>query len=162
MKSEGHFYLADSSSLDRILPLFRAYQHHYQVLTSASEEQTRAFLKQFLTNTETGFVVVAEIDRAIVGFATGYFTVSGVIAERLVHLGDLYVAPDHRSQGIATSLVHRVADVARQRGVKLVRWLSLAANTGLNRWYESLGATSGEFKLFFLDTTKTEKASLPS
>lgn len=110
------------------------------------------FLTRFLEQPSTGFIVLAEVSGQLVGFATGYFTVAGVMAERLVHLGDLYVAPEHRGQGIATSLVNRVTDEARRNGIGLVRWLSLASNKDLNRWYESLGAKSGDFKLFLRPT----------
>jgi ribosomal protein S18 acetylase RimI-like enzyme len=117
------------------------------------EEQTRTFLVQLIKNLDAGFVVIAEAKQTIVGFATGYLTVSGVIAERLVHLGDLYVVPEYRHQGIATALINRVTEEARARSIGLVRWLSVASNTELNRWYETLGATSGDFKLFLKPTT---------
>jgi ribosomal protein S18 acetylase RimI-like enzyme len=122
-------------------------------LTSASEEQTRGFLAQFLAQPGSGFIVIAEVDGEIIGFATGYFTVTGVMAERLVHLGDLYVAPEHRRNGIATSLVNQVSEQARMHGIGLVRWLSLASNTELNRWYDSLGAKGVDFKLFLRPTS---------
>ena len=153
MKLLAHFRIADPSSLDLILPLFRAYQAHYSALTSATEGQTRDFLKKLLEQPANGFIILAEVDGALAGFATGYFTVAGVMAERLVHLGDLYVAPEYRRHGLATALVNRVTEQARLKGIGLVRWLSLASNTELNRWYESLGAKSGEFKLFLRPTS---------
>jgi len=134
------------------MPLFRAYQAHYSTLTDASEEKTRAFIAELLVRPESGFVIVAEIEGKIVGFATGYCTISGVIAERMVHLGDLFVAPEHRHQRIATALINEVIKRARFEGIKLVRWLSLTSNTKLNVWYESLGAKSGDFKLFLRPT----------
>lgn len=154
MKSPAQLRTADNSCLPGILPLFRAYQAHYSALTTAGEEQTRAFLAGLLSDPASAFVVIAELEGEIVGFATGYFTVAGVMAERLVHLGDLYVAPEHRSQGIATALVNRVTEQARMHGIGLVRWLSLASNTKLNQWYESLGAKSDNFRLFLRPTAK--------
>jgi ribosomal protein S18 acetylase RimI-like enzyme len=153
VKQSFDLKMADTSCIDRIMPLFRAYQAHYSALTTAGEEQTRTFLAQLIKNSDAGFVVMAESEKTVVGFATGYLTVSGVIAERLVHLGDLYVLPEYRHQGIATTLIDRVTTEARVRGVTLVRWLSLASNTELNRWYESLGTTSGDFKLFLKPTS---------
>lgn len=146
--------LGDAACIARVLPLFRAYQAHYSALTSASEAQTRDFLVRLAEQPESGFVVVAESGEAVVGFATGYFTVAGVLAERLVHLGDLYVAPEHRRRGIATALVDEVARQAAAHGIRLVRWLSLASNMELNAWYASLGATSGDFRLFLLPAEK--------
>lgn len=122
------------------------------MLTSASEEKTRDFLARLLAQPASGFIVVAERDGAIVGLAAAYFTISGVLAERLVHLGDLFVAPAHRRHGIATALVREVARQGRVHHIPLVRWLSLATNTDLNAWYASLGASTGDFKLFLLPT----------
>lgn len=146
------FRLANPADLDRLLPLFRDYQHHYAMLTDASESKTRAFLARLLDQPEKGFVVFAEEADALVGFASGFITVSGVIAEDILHLGDLYVAPAHRRRGVATALVHRICSEASARNLPIVRWLSRRENTTLNNWYASLGATRGEFDLFLLST----------
>jgi len=152
MKQSVVLRIATPVSLERILPLFRAYQAYYSTLTTADEAKTRRFLAELLANPEAGFAVLAESDQAIVGFATGFFTVSGVLAERMVHLGDLYVLPEHRHQGIATALIDRVTEEARARGIGLVRWLSVATNTEINQWYASLSTTNGDFKLFLKPT----------
>lgn len=158
MTSPVKLRAGDIHSIAKILPMFRAYQAHYSSLTSAGEEQTREFLVQLVERPEAGFVIVAESDEDVVGFATGYFTMAGVIAERLLHLGDLYVTPEHRRRGVATALVDEVSRQAVLRGIRLVRWLSLSANTELNQWYASLGATSGDFKLFLLPSSKRAKS----
>lgn len=156
--STAQLRLASPSGLNEVLPLFRAFQAHYSALTTASEEQTRAFLEWFLAQPDQGFMVVAEVAGRIVGFATAYFTLTGVMAERLVHLGDLYVVPEYRSQGVGRSLIDAVTTQARERDIRWVRWLSLATNTELNRWYESLGATSGDFRLFLRLTAPAVKS----
>lgn len=159
MSSPATLRLADPSSLDQLLPLFREYQAHYSALTSATESQTRHFLTEVISHPQSGAVVLAEVDGQIVGFASAFFTVSGVIAERMLHLGDLYVAPSQRRRGIATQLVDEVARLAQRNGIRLVRWLSVASNTELNSWYSSLGATGGEFRLFLLEAaTRAHKS----
>jgi GNAT superfamily N-acetyltransferase len=163
MTSAVKLRIGDTHCIARVLPLFRAYQAHYCSLTYASEDQTWTFLVWLAEHPESGFVIVAESEGAVVGFATGYFTVAGVMAERLLHLGDLYVTPEHRRRGIATALVDEVARQAVAHGIRLVRWLSLAANTELNQWYVSLGATSGDFKLFLLPAAeRANKAPEPT
>lgn len=153
--------VARVSDVEAVLPLFRRYQAHYSQLTTATEEKTRAFLVDLVSRPDQGFALVAETESGVVGFATGFVTVSGVLAERMVHLGDLYVDSHFRRQGVATKLISGVVDQARSRGLALVRWLSLASNTELNQWYESLGATSGEFRLF-LKPVKKETEQQPS
>jgi len=144
--------LAHPTDLARFLPLFRAYQHHYAMLTDASEAKTRAFLGRLLDQPKRGWVLLAEAEGHVIGFATGFVTVSGVIAEDLLHLGDLYVAPDWRHRGVATALIQQIKAEARTRGLALVRWLSRRENSELNTWYASLGASRSEFDLFLLPT----------
>lgn len=143
---------ATLDDLPALLPLFRAYQAHYGQLTAVSEAQTRAFLADHLRRSDGGFVLMAWSGEVAVGFAAVYFTVSGLIAERLAHLGDLYVVPDRRYQGLGTSLFDSVSMEARRQGIRLVRWLSLSSNTELNRWYNRLVKSSGSFELFLRPT----------
>ena len=147
--------LATESLLDEILPHFRAYQAAYNQLAGANEAQTREFLAQLLRMPESGFIVVVFAEARVVGFATGFVTVSGVLASRMIHLGDLYVAPAHRGSNLGAQLVHAVGNEAARRGIPLVRWLSVASNERLNDWYRRLGARSHDFKLFIMDAPKT-------
>lgn len=144
--------VATESQLDEILPQFRAYQAYYSQLTGAGEEQTRTFLRELLRNPDRGFILLARSRSLVVGFATGFVTVSGVLASRLVHLGDLYIAPEYRGRTIGARLVDEVCAEAKRREISLVRWLSLAGNERLNAWYERLGAQGSDFKLFLKGT----------
>ena len=93
---------ATVSDVEALLPLFRRYQAHYSQLTTATEEKTQAFLAELVSRPAQGFALIAEGELGIVGFATGFVTVSGVLAERMIHLGDLYVDSHFRRQGVAT------------------------------------------------------------
>ena len=154
MLKKPQLRLAIPTDVDAILPLFRAYQNHYNQLTNATEEKTRSFLKELVANVPQGFAIIAEVDERVVGFATGFVTVSGVIAERMIHLGDVYVDPPFRRRGIATALLNEVVQEARSRGLGLVRWLALASEIEANRWYESVVPSSGQFRLYLLPTQK--------
>ena len=163
MKFSPDLCIADRALIEAVMPLFREYQAHYSSLTSASESQTRAFLIDLVERPDLGFVVVAVTGGRVIGFATAFFTVSGIIAERMLHLGDLFVLPEFRRRSVATRLIDEVARFARARGIRLIRWLSVAANTELNAWYASLGATSGDFRLFLLEAAKrANKAPEPT
>lgn len=152
MSSLPTIRIANLGDLASLLPLFRAYQSHYGQLTNASEEQTKTFLAEHLANSQAGFVLLACEDVTAVGFATVYFTVSGLIAQRLAHLGDLYVSPEYRKRGIGTALFDGVTREARARSIQWVRWLSLSSNKELNHWYNRIGRASGPFELYFRPT----------
>ena len=134
-----------------ILPLFRAYQGLYSQFVAATEEQTRTFLAELMRNPQSGVIMIAQVDARIVGFATAFVTVSGVLASRMFHLGDLYVLPEFRGQEIGRHLVEAVRLESSRRNIPLVRWLSVASNDRLNAWYAKLGATSHDFKLFIVN-----------
>ncbi|HTO04900.1 MAG TPA: GNAT family N-acetyltransferase [Opitutus sp.] len=146
--------LAFESRIDDLLPHFRTYQAGCSQFSATSEEQTRDFLLDLLRNPSSGFVVLATIDALIVGFATGFATISGVLAARVIHLGDLYVDPAHRGSNIGGQLMEEVRAEAARRGIELVRWLSVASNDKLNRWYQATGARVFDFKLFITDAKK--------
>ncbi len=143
---------ATVDDLPALLPLFRDYQAHHGALTTASEEHTREVLRSHLQDGERGFVLVAISGGGLVGFAGVYLTASGLIAERIAHLGDLFVVSEQRRKGIATHLFEAVSRESAERGISLVRWLSLEANSKLNEWYGRLVPPAGTFQLFLRPT----------
>lgn len=145
---------ATGEDLAVLMPYFRAYQEHYGTMTSASEEQTRSFLQGLLADAKAGFVLLAFIDAIPCGFATVYFTVSGLIAQRLAHLGDLYVAPEFRKRGVGTALFEAVANEAQARGIGLVRWLAVSSNAAVNAWYAKKANFVGTFELYLRETKR--------
>ncbi|HEY0943721.1 MAG TPA: GNAT family N-acetyltransferase [Opitutaceae bacterium] len=152
MQASFEIRLAAPQDMPALLPLFRNYQDHYGQLTVAGEAQTQAFLADHLRHGDHGFVLLAWSGRIAVGFASVYLTASGLLAERLAHLGDLYVVPEQRRRGVGRALFDAVSAEARQRGIRLVRWLSLGSNVELNRWYNRLVNSAGNFELFLRPT----------
>ncbi len=82
--------------------------------------------------------IVAKIGERPIGCAT----LSMFISDRC-ELLKLYVSPDHRRHGLATSLVHAAIGVAKDRGVA---WLHLEIS-GCSRafWAKLLDGRSGEY-----------------
>ncbi len=161
MDASPHLRIATPADLPDLLPLFRAYQEHYGQLTTAGEEQTRALLADLLAGPAAGFVVLAHRGNRLVGFAAVYLTISGLIARRIAHLGDLYVVPDLRRQGIGAALLDAVSAEAGRRGVGLVRWLSLSSETELNAWYRRQVPPLGTFELYLRPTDHEPGSAAP-
>jgi GNAT superfamily N-acetyltransferase len=151
MASNIRVEVAEESRIEEVLPHFRTYQKCYSEFAGATEGQTRDFLTELTRDSRSGVVLIASEGARIVGFATAFVTVSGVLASRILHLGDLYVVPEYRGQKIGERLVEAVRIEASKRSIPLVRWLSVASNERLNAWYDSLGAKSYDFKLFIVD-----------
>ena len=64
------------------------------------------------------------------------------------YLERLAVLPEHRGRGHGTRLVRHVLRLAKALGASQVGIGIIAADTGLKRFYESLGFASGETKTF--------------
>jgi len=60
----------------------------------------------------------------------------------------LAVLPEHRGRGHGTRLARYAIQQARERGASTVGIGIIAADTGLKRFYESLGFMAGETKTF--------------
>jgi GNAT superfamily N-acetyltransferase len=83
---------------------------------------------------------VAENETEIVGMALVYFRFS-TWKGRTVHLEDLIVKQEYRSNGIGKLLYNTVVSYARQQGVKRVEWVVLDWNQNAIDFYEKSGAT---------------------
>jgi GNAT superfamily N-acetyltransferase len=92
-------------------------------------------------------VLVAEIDRRIVGYTSiigGYNT---DIAAPEVWMLDLFVLPRWRSQGIGRALVTAVARETLRRGRRCLGWGVRGSNSRAKRFYSRLGATIGNARV---------------
>lgn len=102
---------------------------------------TMAQIEQDLIGSGAAIVMVAEAtDGSLVGYATAHPTYETGHAERGLYVGDLYVTPAHRRQGIARALL---AALARQGHAQGARHLWLTAkqdNAAAHAFYRRLGS----------------------
>ncbi len=83
---------------------------------------------------------VAENETEIMGMALVYFRFS-TWKGRTVHLEDLIVKQQYRSNNIGTLLYNAVITYAKAQGVKRVEWVVLDWNKNAIDFYEKSGAT---------------------
>jgi len=133
-----------------LLPVFRQYQAFYEVC-GVDELQARAYLSEILAATDA-FVLGARNQGDVVGFATGFITYSGYFAQRIVHMGDVFVIPTNRRLGIGQTLIRAVASHALTLGITRVRWLTSRSNDGAQRLYEGVGASKSDVRQYILRT----------
>jgi GNAT superfamily N-acetyltransferase len=94
--------MATAEDVDIIVPLFGAYRIFYnQPSEPAAEKQ---FLEERIRRNES-VIFLAFNQAEAVGFTQLYPMFSSVSMKRLWVLNDLYVLPDQRKKGIATSLL---------------------------------------------------------
>ncbi|CAH0237699.1 N-acetyltransferase [Roseomonas sp. CECT 9278] len=94
-------------------------------------------------------VFVAEgADRRLLGYATGHATYETGHAECGVYVGDLFVVPEHRRQGIARALLAALARAGHEQGARHLWLTAQPRNTAAHAFYRRLGSR-GESVLAF-------------
>ena len=85
-------------------------------------------------------VIIAEVDGVAAGFALFFPNYSTFLAQRGLHLEDLFVFPVFRGLGIGTRLLVRLAAIAVERRCGRLEWAVLDWNTDAIGFYQSLDA----------------------
>ncbi len=86
-------------------------------------------------------VIVAEAGGgALVGYATGHPTYETGHAEKGVYVGDLFVVPDHRRQGIARAMLAAMARAGHAQGARHLWLTARDTNAAAHAFYRRLGS----------------------
>ena len=115
------------------------YQRFYEV-ADPDAERNRSFFRRFLAPSDDGLLLAARVDGNLAGYACLYWTFSSTSAEEVVLMNDLYVAEQHRGNGIGRALIDAAAAVARDRGAGHLEWATALDNEQAQRLYDSTGA----------------------
>ncbi len=86
------------------------------------------------------WVLLAEDDDGVVGFALYLFTYSTWLGRPSLHLEDLFVRPELRRRGAGLALMRALAREALERGCRRFDWQVFDWNEPAISFYESLGA----------------------
>jgi GNAT superfamily N-acetyltransferase len=138
---------ADIPAIHQMIVELATYERSGHEAT-ATEDDLRAAL---LAGQPALFAHVAEEDGQAVGFALWFLTYSTWLGRHGIHLEDLYVRPERRSQGHGRALLAELARICVERGYGRLEWSVLDWNTPARRFYESLDAvTVGEWVIYRL------------
>lgn len=94
-------------------------------------------------------ILVAESDGALVGFAAFAEIFPGPGLRKGFFLKELYVAADRRGAGIGRALIAALARIARDEGHGRIDWTTDRDDARLLAFYDGLGGTRQEAKLFY-------------
>ena len=84
-------------------------------------------------------LVVEKTDGDIIGFASTFIAWYSWIGKSL-YLDDLYVIKDYRGQGLGSSLMSEVFELAKKQDCKKVKWQVSKWNQHAIDFYQNLGA----------------------
>lgn len=96
----------------------------------------------------TAQVAVAELDGALIGYATGHATYETGHAEHGLYIGDLYVVPEQRQHGVGRALLAQLAAAGKAQGAQHLWLTAREENTAAHAFYRRLGG-KGERVLAF-------------
>lgn len=122
--------------LDLIVPLFDAYRQFYRQ-PSELERAKRFLLDRFEHNQSIIFLAFEGV--AAVGFTQLYPSFSSASMARIFILNDLFVAPEARRYGVASTLLQAAAEYGRRTGALRLTLSTEIANTAARSLYERTG-----------------------
>lgn len=150
---------ARPEDLERLLALCLAYAAERarlsgQRLAADHAGQVRANMESVLGH-PAAFTVVAEEDGRFVGYAVATLQEPPPLfeGEPFVFVGDVYVEPSRRGQGIGTALVERLRGWAFLRGVGRLSAVLPARSEAARRLGARLGFSVVEELVYWQDST---------
>jgi 2,3-bisphosphoglycerate-dependent phosphoglycerate mutase len=148
---------ANPSDLDGILEVFTEVDYiHAQALptifrTASNIASNRNYFSSLLLDSNTRFFV-ADVNREIVGvlYASIHETSNSPLAVPRRHLKIIFlsVKPDFRRLGIGLALMNEAHSWAHELGLKTVELIVWEFNEGARRFYESLGYSTANRKMW--------------
>ncbi|BAZ27289.1 GCN5-related N-acetyltransferase [Kalymmatonema gypsitolerans NIES-4073] len=86
------------------------------------------------------FVLLAEINRNAIGFATYHRIYSTFLAQPGIWLDDLYIKAEYRRLGIGEALIKHLCQITQKIGGGRIDWIVAVNNTPAIKFYEKMGA----------------------
>jgi len=144
--------IAKENHFEDLLGLFSNYQVFYQKIPNL--HKNRAYLQYLLTHPNEAIQFIAlDEKRKAVGFATLYFPLSSLIAQRYCLLNDLYTLPETRGLGVGRALVARCYTYAKDHGFTGLEWMTQKNNQQAQRLYDALPTQKSEWIYYGLYET---------
>lgn len=138
--------LATLPDLPAVAALFDAYRQFYEQPADAA--LALRFIGERMRNAES-VILVAQTGESIIGFCQLYPSFCSVIAQPILTLYDLYVAPEARQTGAGRALMQAAHDHARQNGFARLDLSTARTNHKAQALYESLDWVRDEVFLYY-------------
>ena len=143
---------ANKDDVDQLVPLMVAYCEFYKVQNPDEAGLAKMARALIAAPDDEGILLAATDDAgAVAGFAACGWKWSSLRAARIVVLEDLFVALDHRGEGIADELIGACAEIAREHGAPVLAWYTQPANKRAQAVYNRVGGTNEEMLEYELD-----------
>lgn len=113
----------------------------YERLGDACVATAENLHRTLFTATPAAEVIIATVAGEPVGFALFFHSYSTFLAQRGIHLEDLFVSSAARGHGVGRALVAALARIAIERDCGRLEWVVLDWNDLAISFYRNIGAT---------------------
>jgi ribosomal protein S18 acetylase RimI-like enzyme len=103
-----------------------------------TDKKISATLKELGQNPCRGQIIVFEKGRLTIGYAILIFYWSNEYGGDVLHVDELYVKPEHRQRGVATSFFRHLSETFKHKA-RLVQLEVSPTNTKAMNYYRKLG-----------------------
>ncbi|HJD44245.1 MAG TPA: GNAT family N-acetyltransferase [Candidatus Paenalcaligenes intestinipullorum] len=122
--------MRDMAEFEQLLDQFHATEHSLQQNIFTSPAAVNCL------------VIETRCDQPIlVSYIMWFHNYSSFMAKQGLYLEDIYIAPEHRRQGLGTLVLQHLAQIAVERDCGRFEWVVLDWNQTAIDFYEQLGAT---------------------
>ena len=140
-----------ADDLPDLLPLMRAYCTFYD--SHPADDELRALATAFLDEVSGGTQLIArDASGQALGHATLLSSWDTTLGQRLVVMEDLFVAEAARGRGVGAALITACRQVAAERGVGSLAWVTAPDNATAQRLYDGLADRAGTWLAYRLPT----------
>lgn len=126
--------LEDLSIVHQLVRELAIYEKAEHEFIASLEDYQNGF------NEDDFFVLLAEMNKEVVGMALYYYTYS-TWKGKMMYLEDFIVKKEYRQQGIGTKLFTTFLEDAKLKKCRMVKWQVLDWNETALRFYEKQEAT---------------------
>lgn len=137
-KLEIIFRLAKQSDDSTIRKMIHALYREDRVDQPIKGEKISATLKELEKNPGRGQIIVFEEAGEIIGYAILIFYWSNEYGGDVLHIDELYVKPDFRQRGVATSFFKHISETFEHKA-RLLQLEVSPTNTKAMNYYHKLG-----------------------
>ncbi len=120
---------------DEWVELYQGYRAFYHLPPDPEAVETTWGWVSTGQHAFTGLVAVDE-GGAVIALANLRDVARPSAGRMGIYLDDLFTSPSARGRGAGSALLARIAELARERGAVVVRWITSANNTTARRLYD--------------------------
>lgn len=121
----------------------------FEKLAPPDSKGKRKLIKDAFSEKPLFYVLLAESDSKIIGYAFYFFTYSSFLAKKTLYLEDIFISREHRNKGIGKLFFKDLINIAKKNKCGRIEWVVLDWNKNAIEFYSKLGAEElKEWKTF--------------